>query len=135
MFTSKFIWTPVLFLSFMQLSEKVFFTTGTSHWTTRSSLKSISRVNLSVNAPAWYIRFVRHIVFLFFLSNHNAIDVASCFFKPNFLIALIHCYLWYPFPSLNWVIKLTLSSDTVSYNIWKSWSDAYHKIISLTAWP
>ena len=61
--------------------------------------------------------------------NKNAnTNVASCVFRLKVLIVLIP---WNPFSSLHWIIELTLSWGTFLYNTWKSWSDAYHKIIFL----
>ena len=75
--------------------------------------------------PGWYIWFVWH-CFPFFSVIAISFDATSCLFK-------LKCFNWsnsfvcYPFPSLNWVLKLSLG--TVSHA--EIWSDAYQKIIFL----
>ena len=57
-FTSKFICNP-----YLQSSTKVLFTTGTSHWRTGLSVKSILGVKLSQNVPDDSIYDLSHILF------------------------------------------------------------------------
>ena len=104
------------YLYHLQSSTKIFFITGTSHWATHSSGKSISGVNFVDKMPLLDTYDLSDILSFFFLSECNTFNMVSCIFKHNFLIVLIPCYPWYLFPSLNWVIKLTLNCRTVSYN-------------------
>ena len=95
----------VIFIIYLQSSTKVFSTTGTSHWMTGSSFKSITGLFLWINGPercTWF----PDILSFFFLTS------LLVFLNSYILLVLFHLY---PSPSLNWVAKLLLNWGTVPH--------------------
>ena len=96
-FTSKFICNNLyllfvfIFIIYLQSSTKLFSITGTSHWMTGSSVKSITGVTFVGKCP-WLVCLT---YFLSFLSvTATLFDVTSCIFKlknfncSNFFVPL-----------------------------------------------
>ena len=110
-FTSKLICNNlnllVIFIIYLQSATKVFRLT---HWVTGSSVKSITGRTFISKCP-WLV-YTICVTFSFFLSDCNFFKSLLVFSNSKILIVLI---LYYPFPLLNWVIKLPLNWGTVSH--------------------
>ena len=110
-FTSKLICNNlnllVIFIIYLQSATKVFRLT---HWVTGSSIKSITGRTFISKCP-WLV-YTICVTFSFFLSDCNFFKSLLVFSNSKILIVLI---LYYPFPLLNWVIKLPLNWGTVSH--------------------
>ena len=94
-FASKFICNHLYLLRFiciiyLQSSTKVLFTTGTSHWTTGLSVKSILEVTLYQNVPDNSIYDLPHILFFSIWPQHlTPLLVLKCFNCSDSLVNLV----------------------------------------------
>lgn len=103
----------------------------TWHETTGSSVKSILVVTFVDNC-SWLVNLICLTNCLtLFLSDYNIFNVTFCYYSNSSVLFVL--IPWYPFTSINWVLKLLLNQGTISHVEIERWGIPQKKSF-LTTW-